>query len=78
MVIVAAYIADMLERVVCPTLHRDLRVLHTTGDTEFDVLLVSFNAVHETGILAAERAAHRVTDIVAECTDLVEHVCIRL
>ena len=68
----------MLERIVGPALHTHLRVLHAAGDSELQILLVSRHSVHESGILAAERSAHCVTDVVAERSDLVEHVCIRL
>ena len=77
-VIVAAHIAHVLERAVCPTLYSHLRMLHTTCDTELDVSLVARNTVHEACVLAAERTADSVTDVVAECTDLVEHICVCL
>ena len=74
----AAYITHVLERAVCPALNRNLRMLHTACDTEVDVLLVTGNSVHETCILTAERTADSVTDVVAECADSIEHVCVRL
>ena len=77
-VIVAADIAHVLERVACPCLYSHLRMLDSTCDTELHVCLVACDSVHESCILAAERATYRVTDVVAECTDLVEHVCICL
>ena len=77
-VVMAADIAHMLERIVGPCFHGDLRMLDSTGDTELDIRLVSGNSVHESRILASERAAHGITDIVAERADLVKHVCIRL
>ena len=77
-VVVAAHIAHVLERAVGPTLHSHLRMLYTTGDTELDVCLVACNTVHKAGVLATERTAHSVTDVVAECTDLVEHIRVRL
>ena len=77
-VVVAAHIAHVLERVVCPTLYGHLRMLDATCDTEMDVLLVSCNTVHETGILASERAADCVANVVAERSDLVHHMGICL
>ena len=74
----AACIADMLERIAGPCLHSHLRMLDTTDDTELDIGLVACNAVHEAGVLAAERAAHRVTDVIAERSHLVHHVCVGL
>ena len=76
MVIMATYITYMLERIVGPCFHCNLRMLDTACDTEFDISLVACNTVHETGILATERAAYGVTDIVAERSHLVKHVCI--
>ena len=35
-------------------------------------------AIHETCVLAAKRSTHCITDVVAECSDLIEHVCILL
>ena len=78
MVIVAAHIADMLERIAGPALDCHLRMLDSTSDAELDVLLIACDAVHESGILASERTAHGITDIIAECADPVKHVCILL
>ena len=78
MVIVTADIAYVLERVVGPAFHAHLRVLDSTGDSEMDVLLVSGHTVHKTGIFTAERATDSITDIVAECAHLVEHIGIGL
>ena len=77
-VIVTAHVADVLERAGSPTLYSHLRMLHTTGDTELYVLLVSFNAIHETCVLTAERATYCVADVIAECSDSVKHVCVCL
>ena len=77
-VIVAAHIAHMLQRIVCPALHTYLRMLHSSGYSELKICLVPGNSVHETGILASERATYRITDIVTECSYPVEHMCIDL
>ena len=53
-------------------------MLDTADDTELDVCLIAGYAVHETGILAAERTAYRITDVVAERSDPLEHMCIDL
>ena len=76
MVIVAAHVAHMLERIVGPALHAHLSMLDAACDTELHILLVACNAVHETCILATERSADCITDIIAECADLVEHMSV--
>ena len=77
-VVMAAGIAHMLKRAACPRLHTYLRMLHASCYTELEVSLLAFDSVHETGILATERAADGIADIVAECADPVKHVCIVL
>ena len=78
MVIVAACVAYVLERVACPSLDSHLRVLDTADDTELHVCLVSGNAIHKSSVLTAERSAHGVTDVIAERTHLVKHISVSL
>ena len=77
-VVVAAHIAHMLERIICPTLNTHLRMLHTSCNTELYICLISLNTVHKTGILTTERSTDRVTDVITESTHLVEHMSIDL
>ena len=74
----ATGITHVLKRAACPRLHTYLRVLHSSCYTELEVSLLAFDSVHETGILATERATDGITYVVAECADPLKHVCIVL
>ena len=78
MVIVTTYVAHVLEWIICPTLNSHLWVLNSTCNTKVDILFISRNAIHKTGILATKWSANSITDIVAECTNLVKHMSIDL
>ena len=77
-VIMTACITYMLKRIVCPCRNTYLRMLHTSCNTELQVCLLSLDRIHEACVLASERAADCITDIVAECSYLVQPVCIYL
>ena len=53
-------------------------MLNTACDTELYICLIAFDSIHEACILTAERATYSIADVVAECTDLIEHVSVDL
>ena len=85
-IIVAAYIADLLGWVVGPRLlvivhlvHIHLRMSDATHDTELQTLLLSRKTSQErTLMVIRERTTKGITHIIAEGTDTVELVGIRL
>ena len=85
-IIVTAYITDLLGRVVGPRLlvvvhlvHIHLRMSDTTHDTELQTLLLARKTSQErTLVVIRERTTEGITHIIAEGTDTIQLVGIRL
>ena len=82
----AAYITDLLGWVVGPRLlvivhlgHIYLRMSNATHDTELQALLLSRKTSQErTLMVIRERTTKSITHIIAECTDTIQLMGIRL
>ena len=85
-IIVAAYIADLLGWIVGPRLlvivhlgHIYLRMSNATHDTELQTLLLAWESSQErTLMVIRERTTKSITHIIAECTDTIQLMGIRL